>query len=142
MVQREVHMLWRDWGKKIRRAAVGFQNTLMFRSHREATTVISAASIMEMGDYQGFSRKHLEKCCLVHAHIPFFMFYKPSASTLLVKYTSQRKRNVNNTGSRLLVLAVEGTTEKCRHGTEYQSTPYATGTIVAIIIIAIPALFS
>lgn len=65
-------MTWRDWGKKIRKAAVGFKNTLMFKIHGEATTMISAASIMETGDYQGFSRKHLEKCCIVHAYIPFF----------------------------------------------------------------------
>ena len=38
LVQREVYMTWRNWGKKIRTAAVGFQNTLIFRIHREATT--------------------------------------------------------------------------------------------------------
>ena len=38
-------------------------------------------------------------------------------------------------------LQIEGRTEKCRDGTEYQSTTYTTVTIVAIIMIAIPALF-
>lgn len=89
----------KDLGQEDLAATAKFQNTLIFRNHREATTCGLSCQPQEVGDSdcQVFAKKFLEKVlyfsmpiCLYIAEKKFFsfLFHESYASTSLEKYKS------------------------------------------------------
>lgn len=62
--------LGRAWGRKIRKATVGF-HTLMCRNDREALPLVSAAGIMEVGDYQLWATKPWQN---LYLSMPIYLY--------------------------------------------------------------------